>query len=304
MAKRRATETDGDGEMSVDITALLDQHKLQISQEISGMGTALEKSTHHLIKQVDASNQLRFAKQDNKIDDISRRLLLLEKAKPVCDTYLEKLTVGLAAASSMAPPIPVLDNDFDRPIDPTVVRIRSVEPVRSAAALAALQEMLNSMGEITEKDYKIEGKELSRAFTLRFGGAPGLAANRARKFLGLQRENGAWKELECGTTANGKSRLYLDVDKNRKTQRGELISRKLSAILKTAHPDHDIFLKKAALTISSRWTPLARVLEVTGSDYRIGWNTALVASLRVGRDEVEAALTTALAEPADMVQWG
>ncbi len=148
----------------------------------------------------------------------------------------------------MAPPPPVLDNDFDRSIDPSVVRIRSVEPIRSVAALAALQEMLTSMS-LADSDYTMEGKELSRAFTLRFHGATGLATNRVRKLLGMQRENGTWKELECSTTNNGKSRLYLDVDKNRKTLRGELISRKLAAILKAAHPDKDIFLKKAALTI-------------------------------------------------------
>ena len=61
----------------------------------------------------------------------------------------------------------LFDNEFEMNVENNVVKIHTLGPVRSLAALAALQDMLTAMA-LEDKDYTLEGKELSKVFPLRF----------------------------------------------------------------------------------------------------------------------------------------
>ena len=107
---------------------------------------------------------------------------------------------------------------------------------------------------ITENDVELEGPQPGRAFTLRFKGAAGLAANRATKFLGLQKVNGRWRDFMAKTPGGGGvSKLYIDRDKNKRTTRAELIGRKLLSTLREKHPGVNLFFKRSTLSISAGW---------------------------------------------------
>ena len=269
------------------------------------MRQTILESVYECVNKIDATNQRRFSRQDAKLLDLEERLERLEGKGKQTETQLGALETGLAAANVAVPDPPRLDfDDFDRNVDHTVLKIRAVDPVSADAASAALSPVFEEMG-LTDNDVELEGPQPGRAFTLRFKGAAGLAANRATKFLGLQKVNGRWRDFMAKTPGGGgESKLYVDRDKNKRTTRAELIGRKLLSTLREKHPGVNLFFKRSTLSISAGWSPLAKIIVESPSEFSLRWNIPKAEELAVAKDEVLQKVKGLVAEPEDRVQWG
>ena len=176
-------------------------------------------------------------------------------------------------------------DDFERQPDLTIVKARVMDAVTPEAARGAVREILETMG-IKDNEVKIEGKDLDKGFTLRFAGCIATAARRARKFMMMQKDGGVWKQLVAKTPDGAEAKMFVDIDKNKKQVKLEMIGRRLYKVLKERYPARDFFYRKVSGTVVHDWTPLARVVVTSPEAHEIEWNVKLVDELGIDKDMV------------------
>ena len=309
--KRRSQEVEaGDaGEVGGDnMAGILEEFKADLLAKVETGNNALRnsvmQSVFECVNQIDQATQRRFVRQEGRMSDIEKRLDRLEAKGKGNEEKIGALETGLAAAAAANPDPPPLDfDDFDRGVDHTVLTIRAVEAVAVAAVSEAIKPITESMG-LGENDFELQGQQPGRAFTLRFTGAPGLASNRATKFMGLQKVDGQWRGVKAKTPTGGESKVFVDRDKNRRTMRGEFIGRKLASVVRERAGGANVFFKKSALSISIGWTPLVKVEVVSPGEFVLRWNIEKAVEMEIDRDEVLAKVKEMVAEPEDRVVWG
>ena len=158
--------------------------------------------------------------------------------------------------------------------------------------------------DIAHDQLSLDGPLVSKNFAIRFKGAPGLAARRARKFYQLLRTEGGWRELTAKTPDDLPVKVYIDEDKNRRQRKIEAGARKLQRILRTSFPDLAISHRKRDATVTINLVPVARVRAPSPNDYTIEWNLQLVQDKNINRESMEAQFKEDTADAQDSIVWG
>ena len=153
---------------------------------------------------------------------------------------------------------------------------------------------------------EVEGEQPSRAYTIRFKGEIGLASKRVGKMLGLARTATGWRDfLVIGFESDiADTKVYMDVDKNRKTKRRELIGRRLCRDMRDDLGAKAVFHKKENGMLELSFVPLARIVVVDETDYRIEWNTDLCLKKQIDKKKYVDLLKSAMGSPGQLVVWG
>ena len=305
--KRRSIAGDDDEEPPEWEAVLAKQHSAvleHIAASNNTLAATMQSTVHTVAKELERSFQAKFSVHDQRLSALEDRLAALEENKPIVIAAVQKLETGLAAAEAMVPPRLFVDtDDFERNVDPSIIRVRALDAVARQSiheALAALRASMHLAGEF----YTIEGKEPGRNFSLRFSGATALAASRVRKFLSLQRTDGDWTELSALTPDKKPSRIFLDPDKNKKQMRGELIFRKLLKATRAQHPGLNAGGRKLDSIVCIDWVPLARIVVLDPVKFKIEWNFAVVDGKHIDKAAIEAAVRSDVADPNDCIEWG
>ena len=280
-----------------DLEELLKEMKTECTNSIAGvMENALRKA--------DANYQARFFKIESELMELKARVAQLEGWKPEVERQTSAMRQAVAMAEDKVPVASALDQeDFEKDPDLTIIRARAMDAITPSSLLDALGEIVDAMS-LEKNQYEIKGKELDKVYVIKFKGATGLAARRARKFLSLQRDSDGWKNFFAKTPDGADTRVYLDGDKNRKQIRKEVLSRKLQRVLKEKYPNNEFFNRKRDATISSDWVPLARVVVPDPDTFRVEWNLKRATELSIDRAAVDEAFKIAAADRDETISWG
>jgi hypothetical protein len=122
--------------------------------------------------------------------------------------------------------------------------------------------------------------------------------------LALQRTSTGWRNIEARDPDGSVVRLFVDPDKNRQSIKGEITVRRLQKLLEAAHPTKRIYARKADLIVYAGSDPIAKIENISSSDFALRWNLVEAGKLGCDRAKIEADLRAATADRASAVQWG
>ena len=278
--------------------------KLTTTSAVNDLEQKFTSAMANALRKTDANYQDRFGAVEGEIKELKMRMEQIEGWRPSTDRAVAEVRHAVALAESSANVQELLDaDDFDRQTDLTIVRARILDAVTPAAARAAVCGIMEEMN-LKGDEMKIEGKDLDKGFTFRFAGCTATAARRARKFMQLQRDGGEWRDLVAKTPDGSETKMYLDVDKSKKQIKMEMMSRRLHKVLKEKYPARDFFNRKRDGTVSTEWTPLARIANVNIDSYKIEWNMKLVGELGIDKDKVNEMVEASVPNRDGGVIWG
>ena len=253
--------------------------------------------------------QKQHEEQAGMLHELVERMDTLESDRPAIVKQLHVLESTLAKAEAgvafSAPGGSTSSGttEFNRQLDLSIVKIRTQTEISRKEIKKAIGTVILEM-ELSESQYSIEGKdELSRMHTLRFRGAGGLAENRAKKFLQLQKTGDGWRKLQALDEKGERTELYLDGDKNRKMVKTEILTKKLGAAI-SGHPPpgKKAYVQRSAGVVSVDFIPVARVIVKGENEITIDWNT-LHPIKSIPREEIDKEIKAA-PEAGGNTSWG
>ena len=279
----------------------------KISAEVAQSHSRCATVFTEALRSADIAYQARFAAQDSEIADIKRRLVAVEQHRTVQESTNKKLADGLALASSSPAEVPTFSADFEREIDPCLVRIRTMEATTLEYISGLLSELLCEAS-MSLDDVDVEGLEPGKQFSVRFTGASGLAARRAGKFLSLQRTSTGWRDFfvrAAGSSPDApKVQVFFDTDKNPKQVRREMVGRKLAKIIRQSGTTERVTHKKKDGVIALGFVPLAKIATDNPEHYKVEWNLELLRTKGLDRASWESQLEQEMAGPGASISWG
>ncbi len=105
----------------------------------------------------------------------------------------------------------------------------------------------------------LEGKELGKLHVLRFKGSEGLAEQRAKKFMQLQRTAAGWRRLVAASEDEEEVALFVDGDKKKHMVRTEIVAKKLTDLLEKQLTTRKIVGNRQLGKVHLEWISRARV---------------------------------------------
>ncbi len=112
--------------------------------------------------------------------------------------------------------------------------------------------------------FSIVSPGVCKSHLLRFSGAEGLAEQRARKFMQLQKVGTSWRKLGALDEKQVSQPLFVDGDKNPKMVRTDILSKRLALLLEK-HTQKKFYPKRKEGKVFIDYVPVARIL-VTSAD--------------------------------------
>ena len=154
-------------------------------------------------------------------------------------------------------------------------------------------------------DVEVNGAEIGTRFVVPFSGPAHMAAQRARKTHGVQRDaNGKWLELNAALPAGGQARLYLDFDKSNKTILREVWAKRAAVQLRARYPALPLVARRGDGVVLSSWRPLARVIAQGEGNIRLDINQPVAGQCAVDADAARAEFERACSSAVPATQWG
>lgn len=270
------------------------------------MQSLFTKSVGEKLKKMEKDSDRQFLEHTTQISEIQKRIAALEGERPILRSQMVELQQGLAVAEKAASQVPVEagSEEFDRPLDTTIIKIRSREVLSQKAVLDSIQCIIDEMA-LGADQFSLTGKGVGKYHILQFKGSGGLAQSRARKFMALQRLPGdaGWRKLQ-GKDEHGQSQdIYVDGDKNRKMVSTEILTKKLGALIAKHVGGQKVVPKRAEGKVWIGWTPVAWITVVSKEEFNVQWNTKKAEELALPKEQIEVALRGAGRE-AEEVEWG
>jgi hypothetical protein len=322
MAKRRlGASGTADGEQVADnvsrdemeelFSSLRDEFSGKVEAGFSAMQAVFTKTVGEKLKKMEKDNDTQFQEHTMQISEIHRRIAHLEGERPQLRAQMVELQQGLAVAEKAATQVPVEagSEEFDRPLDTTIIKIRCKEELSRQEVLASIQCIIDEMGSMGTGEsgpaFTITGKEVGKYHILQFKGAGGLAQGRARKFMQLQRLPGdaGWRKLKGNDEHGQQQDIYVDGDKNRRMVSTEILTKKLGALIAKHVNGLKVIPKRAEGKIWVGWTPVAWITVTSREEFSVQWNLKKTMELGLPREQIEVALRGAGRLTED-VEWG
>lgn len=285
-----STPRDADplDELRAQITAHVDA---AVGNAISDFSKRTLESTLEYHKKQEAKNEKRFALIERDLADTRVSQDKLHKSQHDSWKAISELQRALAVAEATIPIRESLDlDDFNRPVDATILRVNVPELVTKTELRNAIRPWLSDADCPSDDRAELLGPESGRRFTIHFKGMAGLATNRLRKARSLLREPGGnWRSFpQLTTTAGGTvDKFYIDVDKNPCQLKRERDGKRLHRSLVELYPDQHFHFNRADGLVSSRALPLA-LIEPTNDDAssKVKWHLKAVARAEVDKEKV------------------
>ena len=101
-----------------------------------------------------------------------------------------------------------------------------------------------------------------------------------------------------------KTPIFFDQDKSRATIRKEILTKRLSNLIKDSKPNDDIRPKRADGIVEINRCPIAKVVLLGPVDFRIEWNLNKIVEMELDREALFSKLESGAPSSADAVAWG
>ena len=282
---------------------MLDEWKDQVS---SGVMESLETSSKaigqkftgdmgELLLNYDAAQTRKFNAMEADIRAVQEANTKQEATNSDMWKSIELLKTGLAIAEQpTATPAVVMENNFDRSIDLTLLRLSTADIVSHSAMATAVDIWMEAAGysnDKPEKQYELTGAALDKRFTLKFLGKAGLASQRAKQAnQSLRQADGSWVEhfVTRPCVTDPPSKIYISIDKSAKTIRQESLAKKLCQACKESYPGRKFDYLRRDAAISIDWKPCARVVASSSSQTQIEWIASTVEAYQLDRAKITA----------------
>ena len=144
---------------------------------------------------------------------------------------------------------------------------------------------------------------------MRLDGTPGVASLLVRKVLDNQRlETSLWRKyygtsLELdGQNAPTPKLLFINPDKNSKTVKSEMATRKLVQLLAHVQSDKKFYAAKDDHVVSVNFRALARVVARSQFDVQVQWNMDVVRAENIPHANIKSTFESEFAAGAG-VNW-
>jgi hypothetical protein len=263
----------------VELEDLLAQAKSSIAADSTSLVQHMEQRITNdfsqLIRAVDSANQARFSGIDSELLALRERADASESSNAKMRDQLAVLSKALVVAEKPHPTRrDITSGDWDKDPDPNLLRINFApgKHATKASTEAAVKPWLDETN-IKDDQWELIGPESSKNYVLKFIGAPGLGAKRAKAAYGnLKDDNGKYRDLSARDLANQEVRMYLDENKSPKQRQGETDARRMGKIIRDALPDRRINVAKRDFSISIDHVPIVRFVPVQGQDSGVLWN--------------------------------
>ncbi len=198
----------------------------------------------------------------------------------------------MAIAEAAATVVPIASDDLDRALDTTIVKIRSSAALSQGSVCEAIEEIMKELG-VGKEAFWMEGKEIGKLQVLRFLGPPGLAEQRARKLMQMQRLLSGWQRLVAADENEEEQPLYIDGDKNKQMVRAEVLTKKFGHIVEKLVGGRKVFTKRAKGKPYLERTPLAQLVPEGAEGFDVEWSLSLAGELKIDKATVVADLRKA-----------
>ena len=290
--------------------SVADDVQKSLAASSKDMEDKLTARVESLVRDYDKTITSRFTEHDKAIIDITTRTDSIENSQNQMRRDLEQLQAALAVAESAsagAASQAARDDSWEREPDLTILRVNAAENIAHAAVLSAIESWLDE-ADIKQEMWELSGDPngIARNFSIRFIGAPVLAARRARKALAARRTaDGAWKPNPKVRSPLGRQlELYVSPDKSPKQLKTEQGSRKLFRAFKAIHPQKNVHHDKRSGQVSVDWVPCAKLVanSSTENPYTVQWNLTAVQQSQIDKQGIMDSFNSH-GEGQTNVQW-
>ena len=192
---------------------------------------------------------------------------------------------------------------FDRAVDPGILKFSCSELVKLEEATRALKAIVIDAG-LNEQNIEIDHNPLSSQHVLRFKVEAATAARYVTQLLAAQRlDKFTWKRHECKSAEGKPVDFFINPDKSAKTVRTEIQTKKLQAILKSAHDGRAFECRsRAAGVITTGWRQLVKVDVIDEHSTILRWNLTVLATTPIDKSAIANDFIAATGT-GDPVQW-
>ena len=212
---------------------------------------------------------------------------------------VDRMAAALSQAESYEMPAPQSD-DFERAIDPSILRINTSCPIHMANLKVTIDEWLQHD---FAGHYQLRGPEVEEGtkFIIKFKGTPELAGTKVQKANAmLRQDDGKWKRLKATTRNNIETNVYISTDKNRKMVKTEIVTKKLKDVFDKIHPDQRFHTNRQKGLVYRPWKPPLAMVLVKSDQVTLQWNNSQVDE-SIQKEAVAEAFREAQAGTA--IQW-
>ena len=303
---------DGDGKYVTqsDLDDMFETWGKQIASAVADANKSLEATLKSnmvdLVKNYDARANVRFTSIEAELAARKEKQEKQDAEQKAAWAAMEKMHVSLATAESLVPPKNVVaDDEFNREIDLGVFRIGAASMVDKPSVREAIQPWLDTVG-VPLEQLELIGPNMGKNYSLRFLGADGLAARRAKNthtHTLLRAADGSWKEYHAVGPHDSRVRLYISQDKTPRQHRIEMAAKRLHRAVQQVVQGKTAHLLRRDGAVSIGWKPVAKIQVVSADETIVLWNEAVVQELRVDKAAILAIFNAESGSTAG-ITWG
>ena len=271
-----------------------------VSASTSKQISALEKKCSEDRRQLNDS----MSRCETSIERHGDTLQKHDRELAAVHAKLDRLQVDLGKAVSAPAPIRLINSDYDRPIDFSILKVRTKLSVPKEG-VQGMVDALAAKVSIDPNIYKIVGESPGRQFEVRFQGAPSVAARSAARVLStLNLGGGKWEQLEVILPDESVSNAWLDIDKNAKTIFIEKTGKHFRRIAAEASPSSSfIWRRRDAVLFIEGWKTVAKLDSTTPGEIIVKWAEGSEEGQALREAGVARLLQDAVADPAEKTRW-
>ena len=193
---------------------------------------------------------------------------------------------------------------FEDPVDTTILRVETYR--KEIIAKTSLEDLLSTLfGTVDiEKDkYEVDADDADFKLIVKFKGSAGLAARQAEYAQRCLRDSrGKFKELKIEKPAGGETRIFVNPDRNPRTQKLIRESKQLGQIFREVYPNSKWHINRDDGEVSKGWTPIVKIEVHEGeSPSRLLWNLTALSDASINREEIVSRFASSRQRP--VVTW-
>lgn len=273
----------------------------EIVTSVSAMGSKLDSVGNRVSDVEQGLSQCMdtLSKHDRDIQFLLKHIREVDVSKKQMDERAEALESRLAMAEKQE--FSQADDSFDRPPNPTVLKINAKVNISKDAFEASLSNIVEK-ARLPVECFRVQGPPVSRYFTVQFTGAPNLAKERASQVLkSLRHDDGTWERVLVKDPQDQLVQVFLGPDKAPKQIRVEVLSKKLANILES-QGFSEVHVNRRQGQICVSWRPVAMVEVESRDSTDILWDTEYAGQLGIDRARVNKSFKT-IPSNASPVKW-
>ena len=267
-----------------------------VSSQLNELGTRVQAVETGL-----ESCKSTLDKHEQEIQQILQHLKQSDASREMLESKAKGIEQRLATAESSEPQ--PLDDTFDRPANPTLIKTNS-------KALIAKEALESEFCKLVERNklpsdcFKINGPPVSQYFTIQFLGAANLASGRANLVLrGLKQDDGTWERFLVQDPQKQLVQVYLGPDKSPKQVKTEVLAKRLLSVLEGFRFEN-LHLNRRSGQVLCNWRPLAMVHIESKESSELMWDKAFASELELDTQKVYSTFKTVSAQgSATPIKW-